>query len=613
MKTLFTLFCCLSLATLAWGLDPNDPNLKKKKNGDGSDVANQSGNSNKSSDGKRGNGQPAKSAFKNNSGGNSNTGNANNNASGTGRIGNAVSTGNSGNNGTDGTTGGGTNKFGKAGKGNKANKADSFSSNGGDDGTGSNNSGKVGKTRKGNKATNADTFSNNAGGQGTGNNNAGGFGRDRRGNKLTNSATNNANGGTATGNTTTTGKSSKTTNNTTDKKTGVEVLPNGAVINHDTGDYQPPPPSLPAPVTKGNLQNNGNASNASNVGNTGTTGNTGNLGSGYREYMAHHKNDPSGNTNTVPAWWNGTTGATGTTGNPENKWLNAKDANGNPIFDPKTGKMIDTKANAGTTGGANGTTLKDTNGNPIIDQRAGVTNAQTIKDANAAGVKIDPNTVNAGNAGNTGNAGNAPNAGNYSNLGTNNQGANQNNGGNFGPKRKRPTNGGSWTNGKFKTQTFNFAGKPRNNTIINVQFQAGNRIPNSQNWRGPKYGVFKTYHSEWHDRNWWQQHHHKDLVLVNGGYYYRRGLYWFPAWGYDQSASFYAYDGPIYAHNNLPPDQVVANVQTALQELGYYQNGEVDGMLGPMTRDALTQFQTDNQLEPTGSVDQPTLESLGMT
>ena len=35
-----------------------------------------------------------------------------------------------------------------------------------------------------------------------------------------------------------------------------------------------------------------------------------------------------------------------------------------------------------------------------------------------------------------------------------------------------------------------------------------------------------------------------------------------------------------------PPDQVIADVQAALQQMGYYQ-GEVDGLLGPMTREAL--------------------------
>ncbi len=56
---------------------------------------------------------------------------------------------------------------------------------------------------------------------------------------------------------------------------------------------------------------------------------------------------------------------------------------------------------------------------------------------------------------------------------------------------------------------------------------------------------------------------------------------------------------------------MVANVQSALQEQGYYQ-GEVDGVLGPQTRAALAEYQSAQGLEPTGAVDEPTLETLGM-
>src|SRR5207248_805200 len=76
--------------------------------------------------------------------------------------------------------------------------------------------------------------------------------------------------------------------------------------------------------------------------------------------------------------------------------------------------------------------------------------------------------------------------------------------------------------------------------------------------------------------------------------------------------AYYAYDGPIYGYNNLPPDQVIANVQTALQQQGYYQ-GEVDGLLGPLTRAAVANYQRDHGLYITSAIDRPTLSSLGMT
>jgi len=98
---------------------------------------------------------------------------------------------------------------------------------------------------------------------------------------------------------------------------------------------------------------------------------------------------------------------------------------------------------------------------------------------------------------------------------------------------------------------------------------------------------------------------------VFGAPYFWDAGYWYPAWGYDPGASYY-FDGPIYASSpEYDPGQVVANVQSALQQQGYYQ-GEIDGILGPQTRAALAEYQSAQGLEPTGAVDEPTLETLGM-
>ena len=78
------------------------------------------------------------------------------------------------------------------------------------------------------------------------------------------------------------------------------------------------------------------------------------------------------------------------------------------------------------------------------------------------------------------------------------------------------------------------------------------------------------------------------------------------------SAQYYAYDAPIYVGQRaVPPDQVIADVQALLQQMGYY-TGEVDGLLGPLTREALTAYQTDQGLTTTAVIDQPTLESLDL-
>ena len=163
----------------------------------------------------------------------------------------------------------------------------------------------------------------------------------------------------------------------------------------------------------------------------------------------------------------------------------------------------------------------------------------------------------------------------------------------------------------FKAQHFNLATKTTPTKFAAVNFQQGRHIEGSQNWQGSNYQVFRNYKSEWHDQGWWRGHYNNRVVFVYGGWYAWNAGYWIPAWGYAPNA-YYAYDGPIYGYNNLPPDQVIANVQTALQQQGYYQ-GEVDGLLGPQTRAAVADYQRASGLAETAAIDQPTLESLGMS
>ena len=142
-----------------------------------------------------------------------------------------------------------------------------------------------------------------------------------------------------------------------------------------------------------------------------------------------------------------------------------------------------------------------------------------------------------------------------------------------------------------------------------MKFQQNRHIQGSQNWQGASYTVFRNYTPQWHNQGWWHNHHNR-IVFVFGAPYYWNAGYWFPAWGYYPNA-YYAWDGPVYAYNNLPPDQVIANVQATLQQQGYYQ-GEVDGLIGPLTRGAIADYQRDHGLYVTSAIDRPTLESLGM-
>jgi Putative peptidoglycan binding domain len=122
--------------------------------------------------------------------------------------------------------------------------------------------------------------------------------------------------------------------------------------------------------------------------------------------------------------------------------------------------------------------------------------------------------------------------------------------------------------------------------------------------------ALRKYRHERHDRVWWKRHF-TTIVLVGGGYYYWDAGYWFPAWGYNPVYEYYDYDGPIYTYGNLLPDQVILNVQRALQDEGYYAGG-LTGSLGSATRQAIANYQQDVGLIVTGAIDAATVESLGL-
>jgi putative peptidoglycan binding protein len=165
---------------------------------------------------------------------------------------------------------------------------------------------------------------------------------------------------------------------------------------------------------------------------------------------------------------------------------------------------------------------------------------------------------------------------------------------------------------QVKSQHASFRAQPKPQQVQTVTFNQNHRIEGSEHWQGTQYEVFRSYHPEWHDAGWYHSHF-ATVTLIAGGYYFFNNGYWFPAWGYNPSAQYYAYDGPIYVGQRAePPDQVIADTQALLQQMGYY-TGEVDGLLGPLTREALTAYQTDNGLTVTAAIDEPTLDSLGLT
>jgi hypothetical protein len=177
-------------------------------------------------------------------------------------------------------------------------------------------------------------------------------------------------------------------------------------------------------------------------------------------------------------------------------------------------------------------------------------------------------------------------------------------------------------NGRVAQATRNAAGRnlavnrQRNLTLArNVLSNRAGNVRVTNNWRGarfnnPRYAAFHNYKREWRGRDWWHSHCSR-VVFVLGGWWGWNGGYWYPAWGYDPYG-WYSYDGPIYTgYADVTPEQVLVNVQVALRDQGYYA-GAIDGDMGPQTRAALAAFQADNGLAITSTVDQPTLQTLGV-
>ena len=172
--------------------------------------------------------------------------------------------------------------------------------------------------------------------------------------------------------------------------------------------------------------------------------------------------------------------------------------------------------------------------------------------------------------------------------------------------KAQSTSAGNTPAPSHKPKTVNVAPKPSPNlrmpTIIAPTRRPVDFIAYSE--------ALSRYQHARHTRFWWRRHF-TTFVLVGVGYYYFDSGYWFPAWGYDANYEAYDYDGPIFTYGNLLPDQVIVNVQHALQEIGYYA-GAITGSLSPATRRAISAYQHDEGLEVNGVIDGPTVYALGL-
>jgi len=161
------------------------------------------------------------------------------------------------------------------------------------------------------------------------------------------------------------------------------------------------------------------------------------------------------------------------------------------------------------------------------------------------------------------------------------------------------------------TPSVAFGGSTVNNNAFNTQnartfantAQANGR--SSTGFRPPG-GVSRDWdHGRIHE---WHHHHYRwyggDWVLFDDVPYGYSNDYGYPPYDND-----YAEPPPAVMYDSSA--SMAATVQSQLDSQGY-NAGPADGVVGPQTRDAITDFQYSHHLPVTGMIDDPLLRALGL-
>ena len=146
--------------------------------------------------------------------------------------------------------------------------------------------------------------------------------------------------------------------------------------------------------------------------------------------------------------------------------------------------------------------------------------------------------------------------------------------------------------------------------------------------------AFNAHIAERHDQNWhndWDRRHahffhNRFFVFIDGFWcglddgffpwdYYP--YYAYDYYPYDYYPGYYADVEPYYynenVYSNTPMvDPTVTAVQKQLAQLGYY-SGPIDGIYGPLVRDAVAKYQIAMHQDVTGSLSPETLRSFGLS
>lgn len=160
---------------------------------------------------------------------------------------------------------------------------------------------------------------------------------------------------------------------------------------------------------------------------------------------------------------------------------------------------------------------------------------------------------------------------------------------------------------------------PRRDSASNARLAPGRRT--AQRAQGFNNGQARI--AAQHTRNWNRNRDHNwrgNRCRWRNNYWVVIGP-WYPwGYGYFPYASYSYYDDRYYddryasdeyqsEYDDGDGNISVTEVQSALARAGYY-HGEIDGSVGPATRNALRRFQRDRGLDATGQIDQSVIQAL---
>lgn len=142
--------------------------------------------------------------------------------------------------------------------------------------------------------------------------------------------------------------------------------------------------------------------------------------------------------------------------------------------------------------------------------------------------------------------------------------------------------------------------------------------------KGPKKSKFHgkshdngRHEGDDHDRQYYTSRPRSTFVLTLGTGYAGRGYYYGPA---NSSYYYQRSDVRYYATREAAPREYWGSggnggygsqVQRALSQRGYY-HGSIDGAIGPQSSRAISNYQGEQGLRQTGSINSELLRSLGL-